>query len=345
MIAMLTETSLTRILSAIHHVRVGVVGDFNLDAYFYADMTRASISRETPLFNRPVTRETYSLGGAANVAWNLAALGAAEVHAFTVVGQDWRAGLLGALMAEQGIQQAGVIAEAGFNTMLFGKVILTNGSLSQEDARLDFTNLAPPALPTIQTLIESLTEHLPHLDALVVADYLPGGVITPALHKALIAWASQYHNVVFVADSRERIHRFPGMVLKPNLLEAVQVALPGHTPGPITPAEVRQAGRALQISAGKPVYLTQAEQGCLLFESAGQTHIPALSQPGPVDPVGAGDTFTAAVAASLAAGASPVEAGQVASLAAGVTVRKLHITGTATPAELLQVFGQLPTGL
>jgi len=340
----LTEIALSRILSAIRQVRVGVVGDFNLDAYFYADMTRASLSRETPLFNRPVTRETYSLGGAANVAWNLAALGVGEVHAFTVVGQDWRAGLLGELMAQQGIHPSGVIGEPGFNTMLFGKVILTNGSLSQEDARLDFTNPAPPALRTIQTLMGVLAQQLPHLDALVVADYLPGGVITSALHTALIAWAKQYPNVIFVADSRERIHRFPGMVLKPNQLEAVQAVLPERSPGPVSSEEIILSGHSLQVTAGKPVYLTKAEQGCLLFEAAGQIHIPALSQPGPVDPVGAGDTFTAAVAASLAAGISPVEAGQVASLAAGVTVRKLHITGTATPAELIQVLAQSQPG-
>jgi bifunctional ADP-heptose synthase (sugar kinase/adenylyltransferase) len=58
--------------------------------YWYADMTRAQLSREAPLFNRPVVAETYSPGGAANVAWNLADLGVGEVHAITVLGADWR---------------------------------------------------------------------------------------------------------------------------------------------------------------------------------------------------------------------------------------------------------------
>ena len=72
----------------------GCCGDFVLDGYWYADMTRAQLSRETPLYNRPVVAETYSPGGAANVAWNLADLGVGEVHAISVLGKDWRGSLL-----------------------------------------------------------------------------------------------------------------------------------------------------------------------------------------------------------------------------------------------------------
>ena len=85
---------LSEILSAIPALRVGVVGDLTLDGYWFADMTRSVISRETPLFPRPVVREQYSCGGAANVAWNLSALRPAETRAFTVFGRDWRGELL-----------------------------------------------------------------------------------------------------------------------------------------------------------------------------------------------------------------------------------------------------------
>jgi len=94
MLTGLTRPRLETILEEIHRLRVGVCGDFVLDGYWYADMTRAQLSRETPLFNRPVVAETYSPGGAANVAWNLADLGVGEVYAITVLGKDWRGGLL-----------------------------------------------------------------------------------------------------------------------------------------------------------------------------------------------------------------------------------------------------------
>ena len=71
---LLSRSRLLEILAEIHNLRVGVVGDFALDGYWHVDMTKAQISRETPLFNRPVVAESYSPGGAANVAWNLAAL-------------------------------------------------------------------------------------------------------------------------------------------------------------------------------------------------------------------------------------------------------------------------------
>ena len=69
---------------------IGIVGDLGLDAYWYADMTISVISRETPLFPRPVIREAYSPGAGANVAHNLSDLGVGRVVALSVLGDDWR---------------------------------------------------------------------------------------------------------------------------------------------------------------------------------------------------------------------------------------------------------------
>src|SRR5512135_1570194 len=131
---------LRAILDDAREMRVAVLGDFTLDGYWYADMTRSVISRETPLFPRPVVRERYSCGGAANVAWNLAALGVAEVRAFTVLGQDWRGNLLLQALREAGVDARDALTVPGWFTPFFGKVVLTNGNLQQEDARLDFVN-------------------------------------------------------------------------------------------------------------------------------------------------------------------------------------------------------------
>jgi bifunctional ADP-heptose synthase (sugar kinase/adenylyltransferase) len=114
---------LREILHAARGLKVGVVGDFTLDGYWFADMTRAAISRETPLFPRPVVRERYTCGGAANVAWNLAALGVANVRAFTVIGQDWRGAVLRQVLREAGVDTRDVLETTGWATPFFGKVI------------------------------------------------------------------------------------------------------------------------------------------------------------------------------------------------------------------------------
>ncbi len=99
------EISRQRIMSLLESFstrRIGVIGDFTMDGYWFADMTRSQLSRETPLFPRPVYRESYTPGGAANVAWNLADLKPESVFAFTVFGPDWRGDLFRQVLKKLG---------------------------------------------------------------------------------------------------------------------------------------------------------------------------------------------------------------------------------------------------
>jgi sugar/nucleoside kinase (ribokinase family) len=86
------------------------------------------------------------------------------------------------------------------------------------------------------------------------------------------------------------------------------------------------------------VCITLGEHGCLLCQPSGPVQLPAVPVPPPLDTVGAGDSFLAGLAAGLGARAAADESAQLAILAAGVTVRKLHVTGTATPAEIIDIF-------
>jgi rfaE bifunctional protein kinase chain/domain len=334
----LSKDRLAEILARCRKLRVGVLGDFCLDAYFYVDMARAQLSREAPLYNHPVVREGYSLGGAANVAWNLADLGVGSVLALTVLGDDWRGSLLKDCMEAARIRPDALLVQPGRFTPFYGKVILMGPQVQQEDARLDFVNREPLSLETEAALVSRLEALLPELDALVVADYQALGTITERVLAALNELSRRFPRVTFAVDSRERIGCFRGMVLKPNDLEAVRAAFPDGTPDGDPGEAWRTAGRILQRNAGRPVYLTLGERGCLLIDGAQEVHLPAVAQEGPIDPVGAGDAFIAALSAGLAAGATPQEAGALASLAAGVTLRKLHITGTASPAEILAFY-------
>ena len=100
--------------------------------------------------------------------------------------------------------------------------------------------------------------------------------------------------------------------------------------------DLADIGLALSKRSGRPVFLTLSEEGVLVCAEGQHERLPAAPVRPPLDPVGAGDTFIAAMAAGLAAGADPWEAGALANLAAGVTVEKLNQTGAAYPAEILQ---------
>jgi rfaE bifunctional protein kinase chain/domain len=328
---------LSRILMALPSSRVGVIGDFTLDAYWYADMARAELSREAPLYNRPVVSETYSPGGAANVAWNVASLGVGETHALTLIGEDWRGVLLRSLLRREGICLDFASLRPERITPCYAKVILTAHGLQQEDARLDFFNSGRPGPEAEEALLGSLDALGSQLDALIVNDQLTEGLITPRVHQALIGLAAARPKMAFVVDSRSRIDRFPGMVLKPNDLEAACALFPGEAPDSISRVRLVDAALRWQGKQERPIYITIGPEGCLVLTGREAVHVPGVTLHQPVDPVGAGDTFISALAACLAAGASPVEAGQVAVLASAVSVCKLHVTGTASPAEILEM--------
>jgi rfaE bifunctional protein kinase chain/domain len=333
----LTRARLEQILSDLPSRRVGILGDFTLDAYWYADMARAELSREAPLYNRPVVRETYSPGGAANVAWNVASMGVGETYALTLMGDDWRGDLLRGLLHREGVCLDHALLRPERITPCYAKVILTAHGLQQEDARLDFFNAGRPGPEAEAALVASLSALAPQLDALIVNDQLADGLITPRIHQTLLELAAARSELVFVVDSRSRIDRFPGMALKPNDLEATGALFPGESPDSIPRGRLIEAALRWQGEQDRPIYITIGSEGCLVLAGGEAVHVPGVGLQPPVDPVGAGDTFISALAACLAVGASPVEAGQVAVLASAVSVCKLHVTGTASPAEILEM--------
>ncbi|MBE0684651.1 MAG: sugar kinase [Anaerolineaceae bacterium] len=334
----LSRHRLIEILDQIKTLRVGVLGDFALDAYWYVDMTRAQLSRETPLFNRPVVKEMSTPGGSANVAWNLAALGITNLTALTILGYDWRANILLDLMKKSEIHVDRIISSSRWSTVAYAKTILISGELKQEEARLDFVNDHSLPEDLEAQLRNELEACIPNLDILVIADYEPNGVLSPILLDHLNSLVLCHPNVLFVVDSRDRICQFKNMVLKPNILEAKRAGYLDLAPEQLNNTDSIEINMILRNQTKKPVFITLGEKGCLAIEDMEASWIPSISVPLPVDPVGAGDTFMASIAACLGAGATTVEAGYIANLAASVTVMKLHTTGTATPDEIIQCY-------
>jgi rfaE bifunctional protein kinase chain/domain len=331
----LAKDRLEEILNCLPDHTIGVVGDLGLDAYWYADMTRSFLSRETPLFARPVVREMYSPGAGANVADNLKALGVGQVVVFSVLGDDWRGVILSQEMSKRGIDVEQLIVSPRRSTTTFIKPILMGYDSQQEDARLDFENAEPLATKLEDALIDCVTQHLSGMVALLVADQLDvNGIITDRVRTALNQLAAHHPNKVFMVDSRRRIGLFRNMALKPNWVEAVAAVYPDRDARAVSHDDLAEIGKTLSRRNDRPTFVTLSEHGVLVCAGEQHRHIPIPPVRPPLDPVGAGDTFIAALAATLSAGGTPWEAGALANLAAAVTVEKLNQTGTASPDEV-----------
>jgi rfaE bifunctional protein kinase chain/domain len=341
----LKRSRLLEILKSFRDLNIMVIGDFALDVYWYADMTLSELSRETPHYNRPVVKETYSPGASGNISWNVKDLGVKNVYAITVLGRDWRGKMLIEKLQDIGIITRYIVQSPERVTPAYIKPILCGYDSQQEDARLDFMNFKPLSNNLEEQLIENVKAVISMVDAVIVEDQMSrNGLITESVRHALINLAKENPEKIFVVDSRERIGLFENMVLKPNKIEAVKAIYPSRNPLEVEMDELINVGKEIFKIANRPVYITLSEKGALLIDGEKNHHLPAAPTKPPIDPVGAGDTFISALAASLAAGASPLEAGIIANIAASVILKKLNITGTASPEEILNKFDEISKG-
>lgn len=312
------------LLESFQRLPVLVVGDLMLDVSVFGDVERVSPEAPVPIVR--VTRESTGPGGAANVARNLAALGARPILA-GVVGGDEGGRRLADLVRELGIPADGILESAERPTTVKTRVVARRQQMLRFDRETD-----RPLSPTDErALLERVRALWDGARALIVSDY-DKGAITPGLLADLLP-AARERSLPVVVDPKIRNFPLyhPITAITPNRGEAARaLKLPVRTD-----AEVETAGRAIQERLGNPlVMLTLGECGVALFEPRGPlTRIPASARE-VFDVSGAGDTVVAALALGLAAGASPVEAAVLANAAAGVVVGKLG-TAVATPAEIL----------
>lgn len=341
----LRRSRLLEILESFKDLNVMVVGDFALDVYWYADMTRSELSRETPHYTRPIVKETYSPGASGNIAWNVRDLGVKNVYAVTALGKDWRGQILIEKLREMGVVTDYILLSSERVTSAYIKPILCGFDSQQEDARLDFINLKPLSSDLENQLIDNIRGRIDVVDAVIVEDQMSkNGVITDNIRLALINLARENVEKIFAVDSRERIGLFENMVLKPNKIEAVKAIYPFRDPSEVGINDLVEIGGEMFRRAKRPVYITLSEMGALLIDGDKHYHIPAAPTEPPIDPVGAGDTFISAIGVSLAAGASPLESGIIANIAASIILKKLNITGTASPREIISKFDEISRG-
>jgi len=321
-----------------------------LDRYLWGTASRLSPEAAVPVVD--FVEQSECLGGAGNVAVNIAALGG-EVEAFGVIGSDEAGRALDRCLRVAGITHKGVVSDSKRVTTIKTRIIARH----QQVVRVDHERREPLRPETQERLLRLLFSALRHLDTLVLSDY-DKGLITDDFADRVLSAAHQLKVPVFVKPKTSRLYAYRGArAIVCNAKEAGFYV----TRSLADEKSVEEAGRALLAHFGcSAVVITRGEKGMSIFEetSARHLHVPATSfevtyarvgQPGiersatgrqVFDVTGAGDTVLSTLALAAAAGAPLADAAMLANTAAGVVVGKLG-TASVTPQELLHALDDI----
>ncbi len=323
------------ILGKIEQTHIAVYGDFCIDAYWMLDPKGSEVSEETGLQARAVRRHYYSLGGASNVVANLAALNPKSIRMVGVIGNDIFGRELRRQFEELGVDTTHLVVQnENYDTVAFGKPYIEE----REEPRVDFGFFNRRSAATDAALLSGIRETLKTADAMIVNQQVPGSITNESFIERANPLFAECPNKPILLDSRHFGDRFKHIIRKINDREAarlngVQVARDENP----SLDEVKRYAQTLYGWFDKPVFLTRGSRGMLAVDGQGVHQVPGIQLLKKLDPVGAGDTVTSALALCLGAGVPPVEAAEFANFAAAVTVQKLFQTGTADGEEILTV--------
>ena len=191
------------------------------------------------------------------------------------------------------------------------------------------------------SVIDAIQACIPLVDGIIVGDQMPLenlGVVTNQVREELCELALAFPEIIFFADSRTRIDKYKNVIIKPNRFEAKRAVQPEWDGQEVDIEEAKQCAVTLTERTQNTVYITLGENGILVYCKGEFTHIPGISSSDEIDPVGAGDSVSAGLVATLCSLGvdAAVEAAYTGNLVASITVTKIGTTGTAAPAEILE---------
>lgn len=291
---------------------VAIIGDVMLDHFLIGRADR--ISPEAPVPIVQLDREEFRLGGAGNVAANIASLGGVPKLA-ALIGTDEAAGVLKATLGKAGIGVSGLVADAHRRTTEKLRAV-TERHL--QVARIDRESVSPVDGDALQALLVAIATLSP-AKAIVLSDYAKG-VVTEEIVAAAVSLASTNHCALLVDPKVPHAGYYRGAsVITPNHREAE--AMSGHAIR--TAADARKAAQLIHDASGASVLITRGEHGMYVFDAssgaAKETVLTAAARE-VADVTGAGDTVIASLALSMACGATLAEAANFANHAAGAAV-------------------------
>jgi D-beta-D-heptose 7-phosphate kinase/D-beta-D-heptose 1-phosphate adenosyltransferase len=319
----MTAEEARRLASRFSGCKVLVVGDAMLDEYVWGETRR--ISPEAPVPIVEVVDETLRLGGAANVAHNIASLGG-QVELVSLVGADSRASRLRDVLVSKGIPADGLLEDPSRPTTLKTRIVASR----QQIVRVDRESTAPLEGKIRERFFEKLLAAVERADGVVVSDY-GKGAIDLGLMAEITRAANAAGKFVAVDPKESHFYLYKNVsIVTPNVLEASRA-----TRINICDIEsLEDAGRRLLADLSSDgVLITRGPEGMSLFRPGhATTHVPVLSRE-VYDVTGAGDTVVATLTLARVAGASLEQAAVLSSVAAAIVVGEVG-TAVATVEEL-----------
>jgi D-beta-D-heptose 7-phosphate kinase/D-beta-D-heptose 1-phosphate adenosyltransferase len=316
--------NLDSLIEKFSKVKVLVVGDVMLDRYWWGSVSR--ISPEAPVPVVALEKTSYAAGGAANVAANIAGLGAVPYLA-GITGNDAEADLLEGKLSETGISHKILIRCENRSTTVKTRIV----AHSQQVARIDQETVFPIEDERADSVFDEIAPLFEEIDAVVISDYAKG-FLTPDLLARLISLAGEKQKLFLVDPKGGDYTKYSGAsVLTPNSREAYNAC--GFEK--FSDATLETVGKMLiEKLRLDGLLITQGEHGMTVFDESGKTINLTASARNVYDVTGAGDTVIASLSVAMSAGLSLAEAAEFANVSAGLVVEQVGTT--AITKEMLR---------
>jgi D-glycero-beta-D-manno-heptose-7-phosphate kinase len=329
---------LQKIVEAFPKITITVLGDLVADEFVYGEISR--ISREAPVLILKHRERTVVPGGGANAVNNLADLGV-NVLPVGAVGDDEPGRLLLKYFRHKRIPISGVLKDKSYTTVTKTRILagMTHNT-RQQVVRVDREPENAPNRHLTRELFLATREYLRASDALLVSDYGYGSA-SPTIVNALRQSGRRAVSLPLILDSRYRLFEYAGATAAtPN--EPEVEALLGIRIGQDWGKLIQSGQQIIERMKLQSLLITRGRDGMVAFDQKhAPVDIPIFGSDQVADVTGAGDTVIAAFSAALAAGASTVEAAQLANYAGGIVVMKRG-TATVSREELLRAIDQAP---
>lgn len=338
MAALFTEDRLQQVFNGFQGKRIAVVGDLMIDRYYWGTVRR--ISPEAPVPVLEVESESHRLGGAANVAQNIQALGGKPLIV-GLTGDDLNGSMLQAMLADQNLPVTGIVVDTGRPTTIKTRII----AHQQHVVRVDQESRTECPEHLRHRIVDAVKYSIHKLDGIILEDY-DKGTLTRDVIQEIVAVARKYGKIVTVDPKLRNFLEYRNVtVFKPNRRETEESI--GGRLDRIEDVE-RAGAKLIDLLSAENVLITRGEEGMSLFSAGAQPrHIPSAARH-VHDVSGAGDTVISTITIAMVGGATFEEAAVLGNLAAGVVVGKVGIVpitaGELSEAALQAVRHEQPVG-
>ena len=302
-------------------LNVLVVGDVMLDRYWWGSVSRISPEAPVPVVDHD--RTSLVSGGAANVAANVAGLGAVP-HLVGVIGDDIEGELLTELLTKENIR-------SNFLTIIPKRPTTTKTRIvahSQQIARIDRETKNEINIADEAVLWETVSPLLTRVQVIIISDY-GKGVITQNISQRLVTYAKAHDQLIIIDPKGKNYQKYKGAtMLTPNRFEVAEVLqLTDYSQKTIENA----GNEMLNEFELETMLITQGEDGMTLFLNDGKAEHLTVTARNVYDVTGAGDTVVACIACAVGVGMSFSDAAKFANTAAGLVVERVGTTAISLP--------------